>query len=118
MNRILLSLIGFVLLGSLLFTPAAFAQQNFDVQKAITNGDHPALADYYQNQAQRYRELAEQHQQMEKEYRISPGGKIKGSRGGYHCRKLRSLALKSAKTYESLAEAEKKLASESKPLMI
>ncbi len=91
--------------------PTAFAQQKFDVEKAISSGDHKGLAEYYKAQAEEQRKIAAMHDKMKVAYRqthVHYKG-IENDLAG-HCGDLKFEALKMAEQYDKLAAQEEKLA--------
>ncbi len=87
------------------------AQSNFDVDKAISAGDHKGLAEYYKSQADLYRQKAAQHDNMHADYKKSHVH-YKGMENTFsaHCLSLKEDALKTANQYDAMAKAEEKLA--------
>lgn len=87
------------------------AAQDFDVQKAIANGDHKGLADYYKAQAEKYRQKAAKHDTMAADYKKS-NVHYKGMENDMatHCAKLKADAMETAAQYDEMAKAEAKLA--------
>jgi hypothetical protein len=88
-----------------------FAQQSFDVNKAIAAGDHKGLAEYYKSQADLYRQKAASHDNMHADYKKSHVH-YKGMENTFaaHCATLKQDALNTAQQYDALAKQEEKLA--------
>ena len=88
-----------------------FAQQTFDVNKAIAAGDHKGLAEYYKSQADLYRQKAASHDNMHADYKKSHVH-YKGMENTFaaHCATLKQDALNTAQQYDALAKEEEKLA--------
>ncbi len=83
--------------------------KTIDVEKAISKGDHKALAEYYHSQADAQKKIAAMHDEMKTEYRkthVHYKG-IENTLAG-HCGNLKSQALKMADEYEALAKEEEK----------
>ena len=89
----------------------SFAQQTFDVNKAIAAGDHQGLADYYKAQAEVYRQKAAAHDTMHADYKKSHVH-YKGMENTFsaHCATLKEDALKTANQYDAMAKEEEALA--------
>ena len=81
--------------------------QTFDLDKAIQQGDHKALADHYRAEAKKYKEIAEMHDKMQKSYKKTHVHH-KGTENtlATHCGNLKFQALKMAEQYEALAKEE------------
>lgn len=113
MNRLRVSLFFlFALVLSTYTISTVHAQSgSFDVEKAISAGDHKGLAEYYKSQAEAQRKIAEMHQKMKTAYRDTHVH-YKGSENvlAGHCGNLRLQALKMADQYDALAKQEEKLA--------
>lgn len=101
----------FVFLVAGLPAKAVTAAQDFDVQKAIADGDHQGLAEYYKAQAEKYRQKAAKHDTMAADYKKSYVH-YKGMENTMqtHCVGLKAKALETAKQYDEMAKAEEKLA--------
>lgn len=110
------------LAGSLFILSMVFAvilpiakadHKSINVEKAISKGDHKALAEYYRSQADAQKKIAEMHDEMKTEYRkthVHYKG-IENTLAG-HCGNLKSQALKMANEYETLAKEEEKMIKE------
>lgn len=83
------------------------AGEPFDVNKAISTGDHKGLVEYYRSQMAAEKKAAEFHDQMRREYAKStaPHAHLQV----LHCEKLYLLSLKQAQTYEWLTIQEERL---------
>jgi hypothetical protein len=83
----------------------------FDVEKAIASGDHKGLAEYYKDQADAQRKIADMHDKMKISYRESHIHH-KGTENvlAGHCGNLKFQALKMAEQYDAMAKEEGKLA--------
>lgn len=101
----------FVLLVAGLPMKTVSAAQDFDVQKAIADGDHKGLADFYKAQAETYRQKAASHDTMAADYKKSHVH-YKGMENNMatHCATLKADALKTAAQYDEMAKTEEKLA--------
>lgn len=86
----------------------AQAKTKFDIETAITNAEHKALAQYYSEQAHEQTEIAEMHLRMAKNYRGTHANRST-SRMIVHCNKLKLQALKMAEEYNAMAEIESAL---------
>lgn len=80
-----------------------------DVEKAISQGDHGALARYYRALADAERKRAVMHEKMAKSYGVSVHYKKIRKNLAIPCQKLRYDALDRAIEYDRLAEEEEKL---------
>ncbi len=89
-------------------SPTVYADQSFDVEKAIATGNHKSLADYYQTQAALSRQTAEKHKNRAKVY-IDFHEKENSSLSE-HCSNLSHQATAMAIEYDKLVQEEEKLA--------
>lgn len=85
------------------------APASFNVEKAIADGNHKALAEYYRAQAESYRQKAALHERMAEKY--GPPLRFKNLiiNRAQHCRVIAYESEKTAKKYEELAVGEEKL---------
>lgn len=111
--KILIALL-LVLGGSVSLASMASAQA-FDMDKAISSGDHKGLADYYKSQAEAQRKTVEMHKKMKTSYRESHVH-YKGTENvlAGHCGNLQFQAAKMADQYDALAKQEDRLATKGK----
>ena len=98
-------LVVFLAIASMPFImSAAEPEQNLEqmISTAKSKVDHEALAAHYETEAKHSLDLAEQHKQMEKNYRVLETGS-KGPKFSIHCKNL-------AAKYQGAAEENSKLA--------
>lgn len=103
-----LSVLGIFSIGNIHSLKAA--EPSFNIEKAITAGDHKSLAEYYHAQANEQKKIAEMHQKMKTEYRdthVHYKGYENAMAG--HCNNLQLKAQEIADQYEELAKQEEKL---------
>lgn len=105
------TIVALFILSSGLALGARAQAQSFDVDKAISTGDHKGLAEYYKSQAEAQRNIAAMHDKMKVAYRESHVH-YKGSENvmAGHCGDLKFEALKAAEQFDALAKQEEKLA--------
>lgn len=103
----------FVILTMVVQPVATQAAGDFNVQEAISKGDHKGLAAYYKEKAEKYRKRAAKHETMEADYKKSHVH-YKGMENtmAIHCKALKAKALEAATQYEEMAKAEEKLAAQ------
>ena len=87
------------------------AQENFDVDAAIEARNYSAVARYYQDLADKQRDIAEEYHQVlqERSYGYSRGSQYYWES---HYRDLHYKALEEAERYEELAEKYEKMIDE------
>ncbi len=85
--------------------------QSPEIEKAMAEGNHKVLADYYRTQAQVLKGEAAQHEKMGKLYQKNHEHyKDFTQTMAHHCENLRLQALQASYQYEVLAREEEKLA--------
>lgn len=104
-----LSILSILLIGAV--SSQVRAEQSFDVEKAISSGDHKGLAEYYRSKAEEQRKIAEMHEKMKTSYK-NTHVHYKGSENALatHCGNLQIKAREMADQYDKLAQEEEKLA--------
>jgi hypothetical protein len=87
------------------------AEAQFNVEQAISAGNHQALSKYYRSQAEAQKALAETHDKMRISYQNSPShyNSADAHMMAGHCEDLRVQALKMAELYNNLAIQEERL---------
>jgi hypothetical protein len=92
---------------------AAGPEQNLEqmISTAKSKADHEALAAHYEAEAKQSMDLAEQHIQMEKDYRVLESGS-KGPKFSIHCKNLAAKYRETAAENRQLADLHHQMATQ------
>lgn len=104
----------FLILFLLAWGFTAWAQRP-EIEKAMMEGDHKALATYYRVESASLKEAAAEHERMGKLYQKNHEHyKDFGQIMAHHCENLRLQALQASYQYEALAKQEEEMAQQDK----
>lgn len=89
--------------------------QRPELERAMAEGDHGVMAQYYRVEAQSMKEAAAEHERMERLYLNQPASDPAVAKSmSSHCKELRLLADQAAFQYDALAQQEEQLAKQKK----